>query len=104
MVGKMTGVDVCAVGVSIGFERVALLLKERGVTFGEKDNLALIYDKEDDIIKVFEAKEKLMEEYNVSLFVRPKNMKNFYEKIVEVATYCITLKDYNEGKEIKKLI
>lgn len=103
MVGKMTGNDVCAVGVSIGFERVALILKERGITFGVKENLALIYDNDDEIIKVFEAKSKLMEEYNVSLYLRPKNMKNFYDKIVEVATNCISFKEYSEGKEIKKL-
>ncbi|MBO5954872.1 MAG: histidine--tRNA ligase [Clostridia bacterium] len=103
MVGKMTGNDVCAVGVSIGFERVALILKERGITFGEKENLALIYDNDDEIIKVFEAKAKLMEKFNVSLYLRPKNMKNFYDKIVEVATNCISFKEYSEGKEIKKL-
>ena len=103
MVGKMTGNDVCAVGVSIGFERVALILKERGITFSEKENLALIYDAEDEIIKVFEAKSELMKEYNVSLYLRPKNMKNFYDKIVQVATKCISYREYCEGKEIKKL-
>ncbi len=103
MVGKMTGSDMCAVGVSIGFERVALLLKERGVSFGEKENLVLIYDKEDDILKVFELKEKLMEEYNVSLYLRPKNMKSFYDKIGEVASLCTSFKDCLEGKDIKQL-
>jgi len=103
MVGKMTGFDVPAVGVSIGFERVALILKESGKTFGEKENLALIYDKDDDIVEVFKIKEKLMDNYNVSLFVRPKNMKTFYDKILEVATNSISVKDYIENKPVKKI-
>ena len=103
MIGKITGSNVPAVGASIGFEPVTMLIKERGLTFDAKQNLALIYDKEDDILKVFEAKEKLMKDYNVSLFVRPKNIKNFYEKVTEVADCVISVKDYLENKEIKTL-
>ena len=103
MVGKMTGNDVCAVGVSIGFERVALLAKENGLNLGDKENLALIYDADDNIVEVFNLKTRLMNGFNVSLYLRPKNMKSFYDKIVEVASYCISFKDYNEGKEVKKL-
>jgi len=103
MVGKMTGNDVCAVGVSIGFERVALLAKENGLDFGEKENLALIYDVDDNIIDIFNLKTKLMNGYNVSIYLRPKNMKNFYDKIVEVADYCVSYKDYIDGKDVKKL-
>ena len=101
MVGKITGVNVPAVGVSIGFEPVTMLIKERGITFGEKDNLALLFDKDDDMVEVFKVKDELKETYNVSLFERPKNMKNFYEKVVEVASACTSVKDYKEGKEIK---
>jgi len=103
MVGKITGVNVPAVGVSIGFEPVTMLLKERGVTFGEKANLALLYDKDDNVIEVFDVKDNLKEKYNVSLYRYPKNMKNFYEKIVEVAEFCTSVKDFKEGKQIKEL-
>lgn len=103
MVGKITGVDVPAVGISIGFEPITMLIKERGLTFDSKENLALIYDEEDDIFEVFEIKEKLMKEYNVSLFKRVKNMKNFYEKIVEVCKFAISVKDFKENKSIKNL-
>lgn len=103
MIGKITGNDVPAVGASIGFEPVTMLIKERGLNFDVKQNLALIYDKEDDILKVFEVKEKLMKNYNVSLFIRPKNIKNFYDKVAEVADCVISVKDYLENKEIKLL-
>lgn len=103
MIGKITGIDVPAVGISIGFEPITMLINERGLTFDSKQNLALIYDTEDDIIEVFEIKEKLMKEYNVSLFKRAKNMKNFYDKITEVANFVISVKDYKENKPIKNL-
>lgn len=102
MVGKFSGVDSPAVGFSIGFEPVTMLLKERGIVFDTKPNLALVYDDE-NIIEVFEIKEKLKEKYNVSLFARAKNMKNFYEKIGEVADFVISVREYKEGKDFKKL-
>ena len=103
MIGKITGIDVPAVGISIGFEPITMLINERGLTFDSKQNLALIYDTEDDIIEVFEIKEKLMKEYNVSLFKRAKNMKNFYDKITEVANFVTSVRDYKENKPIKNL-
>ncbi len=103
MVEKISGVSVPAVGFGLGFEPVVMLLNEKGASFGARKNLALIYEQEDGIEKAFEVKEKLMKEYNVSLFLRQKNMKAFYDKIVEVADYAISLQDYLSGKEIKKL-
>lgn len=103
MIGKITGNDVSAVGISMGFEPITMLIRERGLTFDSKQNLALIYDEDDDIIDLYKYKQELMQKYNVSLFKRAKNMKNFYDKIVEVANLVISLKDYKEGKDIKVL-
>ena len=103
MVEKMVGISVPAVGASIGFEPITMLIRERNITFDSKDNLALIYDEDDDIIEVFNVKEELTEKYNVSLFKRAKNMKNFFEKIKEVANFVTSLRDIKEGKEIKVL-
>ena len=103
MIGKITGVDVPAVGCSMGFEPITMLIKERKYNFNTNLNLALVYDEEDDILKVFEVKQELMKKYNVSLFKRVKNMKNFYEKVVEVADCVISLRDYVAGVEPKAL-
>ena len=103
MIGKITGQDVPAVGGSIGFEPVTMLIKERGLTFDMKQNLALIYDTDDNIVEVYNTKKDLTEKYNVSLFIRPKNMKNFYEKVVEVADAVTTFKDVKLGNSIKFL-
>lgn len=103
MIGKITGQDVPAVGGSIGFEPVTMLIKERGLTFDMKQNLALIYDADDNIVDVYGLKKQLTKKYNVSLFARPKNMKNFYEKVVEVADLITSYKDFKQGNEIKVL-
>ena len=103
MIEKITGVAVSAVGISIGFEPITMLIRERGITFNGKANLALIYDDDDDILEVFEIKKELMKLFNVSLFPRAKNMKNFYEKVVEVASGVISVKEFKEGKKIKPL-
>ena len=103
MVEKMVGINVPAVGVSIGFERISLILLEQNKNFNNKENLSLIYEEDDDIIEVYQFKNELMKTYNVSLFKRPKNMKNFFEKIKEVANYVTSVKDIKEGKEIKVL-
>ena len=103
MVEKMVGISVPAVGSSIGFERISILLLEQNVKFDIKENLALIYDEDDNIVEVFKIKEELMKKYNVSLFKRAKNMKNFFEKIKEVATCVTSVRDVKENKEIKIL-
>ena len=103
MIEKITGVAVSAVGISIGFEPITMLIRERGITFDSKQNLALIYDTDDDILEVFNIKQELMKSYNVSLFARAKNMKNFYEKVTEVANAVTSVKEFKEGKEIKVL-
>ncbi|MBO5910541.1 MAG: ATP phosphoribosyltransferase regulatory subunit [Clostridia bacterium] len=52
MVGKLIGVDVPAIGFSIGFERVLLILIEQGKLDKSKLKIALIYNKEDDYTMV----------------------------------------------------
>ena len=103
MIEKITGIAVPAVGYSIGFEPVTMLLRERGVSFDLKQNLALTYDEDDDMVEVFNIKKQLMEKYNVSLYARPKNMKTFYERIGEVAELVTSIKDVKSNKEIKLL-
>ena len=103
MIEKITGVSVPAVGVSMGFEPITMLIKERGLTYNSKQNLALLFEDDDNIIEVFRIKAELMKNYNVSLFKRAKNMKSFYDKVTEVADCVISVKDYIDGKEIKVL-
>lgn len=102
MIGKFSGVDCPAVGYSIGFECVTMLMQEKRKD-DKGNNLALLYDNNDDIVEVFKIKAELMKQYNVSLYARPKNMKSFYDRIVSVANMVTSVADYKQGKEIKVL-
>ncbi len=102
MLEKFAGISCPAVGFGLGFEPVCLLV-EQNMQSLLTNQLALIYEQTDDILTVYKVKEELKKQYSVSLFLKPKNLKNFYDKIGSVADYSISVADYLAGKEIKKL-
>lgn len=81
MIEKLIGVDVPAIGFSIGFERVLIILTEQGKLNKDKLKIALIYDKEDDYASVLDRKNELMKQYAVSTYARPKNMKAMLDRL-----------------------
>ena len=77
MIGRITGNDVPACGFSIGFERIALLLAERGVQPNVNRGCAVLVDKyldESDLVKVMEACRVERKKKNVTVL---KKIKNF---------------------------
>lgn len=77
MIGKIIGNDVPACGFSIGFERIVLLLQERGFTVKGKEGVALLIDKNlapNQLVDVFDACRHMRETNNVTLV---KKIKNF---------------------------
>lgn len=81
MVEKFTGAAVPAVGFSIGFYSVIMLLAERG-ELAENKKLALVYDKNASYEEILTAKLELIGKgYEVSIFSFPKNFNNFAEKL-----------------------
>lgn len=77
MIGRITGNDVPACGFSIGFERIALLLSERGITAGATLGTAVLVDKNLDkksLIDVMEACRHLRQTSKVTVL---KKIKNF---------------------------
>ena len=103
MVEKFSGIPCPVVGMSLGFEPICMLLKDRQRELEIRKNLVLLYDNDDDIISVFKYKDQFMKEYNVALYPRPKNMKNFYDKIKEVADFVTSVKDIKENKPMKTI-
>ena len=99
MVEKFSGIACPVVGMSLGFEPICMLLKDKELDI--RKNLALIYDKDDDILEVFRYKDELKKKYNVALYLRPKNLKNFYDKIKEVADFVTSIREIKENKPIK---
>lgn len=85
LIGKFLGNDVPAVGFSIGFERIFEILskKEDYKIETKKKKFAIIYDEKDFVLAALEAK-KIRENKNIaSLFVRPKKLSKFIDRIKE---------------------
>ncbi len=102
MLEKFTGTACPAVGFGLGFEPVCMLIEQK-LTGNLTNQLALIYEQDDDILQVYKVKEELKKNYSVSLFLKPKNMKSFYDKIMSVADFSISVKDYLANKPVKKI-
>ncbi|MGN1139788.1 MAG: histidine--tRNA ligase [Oliverpabstia sp.] len=96
MIGKFTGNDTCACGFSIGFERIIMLLMERGFKVpGTANKKALLIEKNmpaDGMMKVLkQADEDRKNGVQVTIAVMKKNKKfqkeqlkeEGYEEIVE---------------------
>lgn len=76
MIGKMTGTDVPACGFSIGFERIVLLMQERGLAARSNVGSAVLVDKNLDaqaLADVMDKCEQLRRECRVTLVKRIKN-------------------------------
>jgi len=81
MVEKFLNTPVPAVGFSIGFYSVVMLMMEKKILANNK-KLALIYDKKASYDEIISAKEVLISKgYYVSTFAFPKNFNNFAEKL-----------------------
>lgn len=95
MIEKLIGINVPAVGFSIGFVRVMLILEAKKIA-KERLKVALIYDADDSMQEVLSVKQKLMKDYAVSIYLRPKNMKAMLDRL-KFANYdaFATLKDQN---------
>lgn len=82
MLEKMLGESIPAVGFGMGLDTVLLVLDEQGIVFKKgRKKLALIYEKAEPVKKIMEAKRKYMKDYEISVFVQPKNMGEFTRKI-----------------------
>ncbi len=76
MIGRLTGQDIPACGFSIGFERIALLMEERGVTFDGNRGIAVLLDKRmtaDERTNVIRQCADLRKQNNVTVLNKIKN-------------------------------
>ena len=81
MVEKFLNTPVPAVGFSIGFYSVVMLMLEKNI-LGDNKKIALVYDKKVSYDEILKAKFDLISKgYDVSTFVFPKNFNNFAERL-----------------------
>lgn len=88
MIGKFTGQDTPAVGFSIGFERIVMLLMERGFTVpGSREKKAFLIEKnmpKEGMLKVLElVKAERAKGSQVMMVYMKKNKKFQKEQLVE---------------------
>ena len=80
LIGKFANESVPAVGFSIGFEPIFDLLLERQFSIpGGKNKLAVLF--EDDYSAAYRLSRELRNEYDVSIFEKPRKLGKFLGKL-----------------------
>lgn len=81
LIGKFLNESVPAVGFSIGFERIFGILMDMGYEIPNKTKkIAYLYD-EADFTQAMKAAEEQRNEYEVAMFVKPKKVGKFIDKL-----------------------
>jgi len=76
MIGKMTGANVPACGFSIGFERIVLLMQERGITSAANIGAAVLVDRNLDkshLLDVMDTCNQMRKRQKVTILNKIKN-------------------------------
>lgn len=86
LIGKFLNENVPAVGFSIGFERIFSILMEHGISIpGREKKVAVMYDSE-NLVKAVRIADGLREQgCAASLYVKPKKLGKFLNKLEERA-------------------
>ena len=98
MIGRITGNDVPACGFSIGFERIALLMQERGVSANTSRGTAVLVDKNLDkkaLVDVMNTCKRARQGSNVTVFKKIKNF-NYQLKQLREQNYEV-IYEYRSG-------
>ncbi len=83
LIGKFLNETVPAVGFSIGFERIVSILIDMNYQIPDnRKRIALIYE-EKDFAGAMKFADKLREDSEVALFIRPKKVGKFIDKLEE---------------------
>ena len=103
LVGKFLGQTVPAVGFSIGFERIYLILKEKNFKVpNAKEKLAVICDNE-NFVECFKYAKGLKENYSISIFEKPKKLGKLLAKLEEENfKYYVVFEEEKQIKQLKK--
>ena len=96
LIGKFVGENVAACGFSIGFERIFGILSDMNRSASLRKKIAYIY--EFDYADVYPKAEAMREEFDVSLFRRPKKMKGFLDRL-EASGFAGFITENGEGIE-----
>lgn len=100
LIKKFTGEDKCAVGFSIGFERIFAMLKEKNITLNARKKIAIIYN-ENDFLEGIKVAHMFQNEFDTFLSIMPKKLGKFLGDLEKEGYFGYFI--VNVDKEIKKL-
>ncbi len=83
LIGKFVKEQVPAVGFSIGFERIFSILMEKKAAIKDKPKKIVILYEEKDIEEAIKKAEELRKTYCTALFIKPKKLGKFLNKLEE---------------------
>lgn len=98
MIGRLTGQDVPACGFSIGFERIVLLMQERGAMVKSNCGCAVLLDKKTDVktrIEVMQVCAQMRKKKNVTVYAKIKNFGYQLKQLREQG--CAEIYEYRNG-------
>ena len=102
MIGRITGNDVPACGFSIGFERIALLLSERGVKSNTNSGVALLVDKNLDAPSLVQVMDACKNQRKISNVTVLKKIKNFAYQLKQLREQgYVEIYEYKNNNFIK---
>lgn len=98
MIGKICGCDVPACGFSVGFERIALLLSERGETLVAAGGIAVVLPKDADKKQLLDAEEACRHLRETSKVTVMRKIKNFAYQLKQLKDDGYdTVYEYRQG-------
>lgn len=83
LIGKFVKEQIPAVGFSIGFERIFSILMERKNALQDRPKKVVLLYEEADIAAAIKRAEVLRKDYTTALFVKPKKLGKFLNKLEE---------------------
>lgn len=101
LIGKFTGENIPAVGFSIGFERIAGILKESGFEIPDgKKRLVLLFE-DSQVAEAIQKADTLRSEYEVKLLAKPKKLGKLLNRLEEQGYYGYLYPDSQEISVLK---
>ncbi|MBE6012594.1 MAG: histidine--tRNA ligase [Lachnospiraceae bacterium] len=100
LIGKFLNEKIPAVGFSIGFERIFHILKDnRFYIPNARKKIAVFF--ENNFLEANKKADKLRNDYDVTLFEKPKKLSKFLNSLLEMGFYGFFV--YGQSEEIKIL-
>lgn len=104
MVGNFIGLQIPAIGFSIGFERLVNQLIEENFKVPNLEKVVLLYDEDDNYVEVILASDEMREKgYTVSLYKKSKKLGKQLNQLEQYGfnKYAIFEKELTQIKEFK---